>query len=140
MWEKTNQKAYLNNAISFYEKGFYLKNDYYNGINYAYLLNVRSAISKKNYAIADYVLANRIREKVIRICNVLLKKNFNERGDQYWILATLEEAYYALGKKAEYKSFSVKAKRKTKAKWERESTESQIKKLRKLLDKSSVNL
>ena len=26
-----------------YERGFYLRNDYYNGINYAYLLNERAA-------------------------------------------------------------------------------------------------
>lgn len=133
LWEKTNRKEYLNKAISFYEKGFYFKNDYYNGINYAYLLNVRSANSKKNDAIADYVLANRIREEVVKICNKLLKKNFDQRGDQYWVLATLEEAYYALGRDAEYKAVAKKAKRKAKVKWERESTEEQIDKLNKLI-------
>lgn len=133
LWEITNRKAYLNNAITFYEKGFSFKNDYYNGINYAYLLNVRSATSKSNDSIADYVLANRIREKVIAICTKLLKKSYNERGDQYWVLATLEEAYYALGDQANYKTFSTRAKQKSKAKWERQTTEEQIKKLSKLI-------
>jgi hypothetical protein len=29
-------------VIAFYEKGYSIKNDYYNGINLAYLLNVRA--------------------------------------------------------------------------------------------------
>lgn len=137
LWEKTNRKTYLNKAISFYERGFYFKNDYYNGINYAYLLNVRSVNSKGNDVIADYILANRIREKVVKICDKLLKKNFDQRGDQYWVLATLEEAYYALGKVAEYKAIVKKAKRKSKVKWERETTVCQINKLDKLLTRFS---
>src|SRR5918997_1368867 len=35
--------AALQAAIWAHEKGFYLKNDYYNGINFAFLLSVRAA-------------------------------------------------------------------------------------------------
>ena len=44
LWELTRENHYLDEAVRGYERGFYLRNDYYNGINYAYLLNERAAI------------------------------------------------------------------------------------------------
>ncbi len=38
MWENSADHAALNEAIAAYERGFNLRNSYYNGINYAYLL------------------------------------------------------------------------------------------------------
>ncbi len=35
----------LDTAITAYQRGFYIRNDYYNGINFAFLLNVRAAAS-----------------------------------------------------------------------------------------------
>src|SRR5699024_5987333 len=68
IWEETSNKEKLNKAIYYYEKGFYLRNDYYNGINLAYLLNIRSSHQTSlNEAIADYVFANRVRKKIIII-------------------------------------------------------------------------
>jgi hypothetical protein len=133
LWEETHRILYLSKSIAYYERGFYIKNDYYNGINVAYLLNVRSSISKGNEAIADYALANRIRRQVVEICKKLMKNNFKSRSDQYWIVATLEETYFGLQNMSEYKKASIKAKKLAKAKWERQSTEEQIKKLNKLL-------
>src|SRR4029077_530460 len=43
LWNKTGDPAALNAAIRSTERGYYLRNDYYNGINYAFLLNVRAA-------------------------------------------------------------------------------------------------
>ena len=61
-------------AVRSYERGFYLRNDYYNGINLAYLLNVRSAnTATPAEAIADFVQAQRVRREVIEICQELLK-------------------------------------------------------------------
>ena len=37
IWDLTSDPAMLNTAIDAYEKGFYLKRDYYNGINYAFI-------------------------------------------------------------------------------------------------------
>lgn len=42
LWEVNKDRAHLNDAIRAYERGFYLRNDHYNGINFAYLLNVRA--------------------------------------------------------------------------------------------------
>jgi hypothetical protein len=47
----------LTAAIWAHEKGFYLKNDYYNGINLAFLLDFRAAELGGEDAVADRVQA-----------------------------------------------------------------------------------
>src|SRR4030095_9790527 len=42
LWDKTKDEVALDKAIRSYERGFYLRNDYYNGINFAFLLNIRA--------------------------------------------------------------------------------------------------
>ena len=140
LWEETEEKTHLNKSIYFYEKGFYIKNDYYNGINLAFLLNVRSNIQEdNNEAVADYIIANRVRHKVIDICNKLSEsEKFKDRSDQYWILATLEEAYFSLSNKENYLEMKTKAKSLSKQNWERKTTEEQILKIEYLLKNSSL--
>src|SRR4029079_15420903 len=57
LWEVGQGRNDLDEAIWAYEKGFYVKNDYYNGINFAYLLIVRAAVSSGRDTIADMVIA-----------------------------------------------------------------------------------
>lgn len=136
LWESTSERKWLDKAISYYEKGFYIKNDYYNGINFAYLLNVRGSISDKYNSITDYVLATRARHKVISICEALLEHNFDSRDDKYWILATLEEAYFGVGMQNRYLTIKERAESLRIGGWERQTTEEQIGKLAVLLEKS----
>ena len=71
LWDATGATAHLDKAIWAREKGFYVKNDYYNGINLALLLNVRaarSAESQPSEAIADFITAQRIRRRVLALC------------------------------------------------------------------------
>lgn len=138
LWESTKDNAWLDKSIFYYEKGFYIKNDYYNGINYAYLLNERGSISDKNNSIADYVLATRARKKVISICEALLERNFESRGDKYWVLATLEEAYFGIGDQAKYSEIKARAESIVIGEWQRETTEEQIGKLSSLLANSPL--
>ena len=94
---------------------------------------MRASISEGDDNVADSVIARRIREKVISICLNIIDKNFEERNDCYWILASLEEAYFGIKnmeKYLEYKEMSIKY---LKDDWQRESTEEQIKKLSKLI-------
>jgi hypothetical protein len=61
----------IENVIRFvaYERGFYLRNDYYNGINFAFLLNVRAAnAAEPAEAIFDFVRARHVRKEVLSIC------------------------------------------------------------------------
>ncbi len=101
LWDATQAAAHLDLAIWAHEKGFYVKNDYYNGINLAFLLNVRAALktdSDPAEAIADFVVARRTRRGVLRLCESLLESKPGPKGaDEYWIKASMAEAYAGLG-------------------------------------------
>ena len=76
LWATTKELGFLDVAVRAYERGFYLRNDYYNGINFAYLLNERAAVSTdQGEAIADFVQARRVRREVIAICEQWLRVN-----------------------------------------------------------------
>jgi hypothetical protein len=101
LWDETQALPHLDKAIWAHEKGFYVKNDYYNGINLAFLLNVRAALkadSDPAEAIADFILAQRTRRRVLLLCEQLLvSKPAPAAADEYWIKATMAEAYTGLG-------------------------------------------
>jgi hypothetical protein len=124
LWEKSKDTVALNKAIRSYERGFYLRNDYYNGINFAFLLNIRAAHSAglaKNSAdpgetaryraasIADFTQAERIRQEVVAICDRSLgsipvpdeRASAEEKEEylksKYWVVASQAEAYLGTG-------------------------------------------
>ena len=47
LWELDSKPEDLDESIRSYGKGFYLKDDHYNGINYAYMLNVRASVTAR---------------------------------------------------------------------------------------------
>jgi hypothetical protein len=66
---KRTISAVLDEAVRAYERGFYIRNDYYNGINFAFLLNVRAKnTADSEEAIADSFQARRVRKEVVKIC------------------------------------------------------------------------
>ena len=69
LWDNSHDRRMLDGAIAAYERGFYLKQDYYNGINLAFLLDVRASLSpagtERAEAIADAVIARRVRRQVL---------------------------------------------------------------------------
>ena len=95
----TQQMTYLDDAIRFYERGFYVKQDYYNGINAAFMYTQRANIllraGKAFDAIVSYGHGNILRQKVAAICVDLRKDQaaFSRRGDRQWVLLTEAEAY-----------------------------------------------
>jgi hypothetical protein len=146
LWEVTGDHSYLDIAIFAYEKGFYLRNDYYNGINLAYLLNERAAVSDIPDSVADFVLAQRTRKRVLAICNSLLDagRQFPDQ-EEYWIRATMAEAWLGLGDAAKSQESldSAFALASSPSQWMRNSTSEQLRKLSQLLAasplKNSVN-
>jgi hypothetical protein len=136
LYELTQERAYLDAAIAAYEKGFYLRNDYYKGINAAFLFNVRAAVSPPADAIADFVLAQRIRQQVIGICEGLLASS-RRLDDEYWVRATLAEAWLGLGDAQKSQEALDQAAPFAEA-WMRQSTADQLAKLKPLLDKSPL--
>jgi hypothetical protein len=154
LWDLTHKSDDLDTALLSYEKGFYLKNDYYNGINLAYLYNLRASISSGAEAAADFVIARRTRRRVLAICEAWLeaeeqrrKRNKNSVQDaewvekeekrwaeeRYWVLATKAEAWAGLGDDFAAKTAFDEAKALVPTKYMLETTESQMTALKKLL-------
>ena len=160
LWDKARDEVALDKAIRSYERGFYLRNDYYNGINFAFLLNIRSAhagdlaksaadpdeaASHRAGAIADFVQARRVRKEVLSICEQWLKANpappegaTKEAKEQYlknkyWVVASKAEAYLGMGKVAEAEEAYQQAELVAPEAWMIGSTADQRQKLESLL-------
>jgi hypothetical protein len=128
LWNKAKDEIALDKAIRSYERGFHLRNDYYNGINFAFLLNIRAdhgvelaktsgdssvVASHLAAAIADFVQAQRVRKEVLSICEEWLKSNPAPSEDstaeakiqylksKFWVIASQAEAHLGLGKTPE---------------------------------------
>ena len=104
LFELNGDREYLDRAIRFYERGFYVKRDYYNGINAAYMYNLRANLLDERFeAIVNYGHANMIRRLVVDICEELIADEaaFANRGDQEWVYLTLAEAYHGLGRNSD---------------------------------------
>jgi hypothetical protein len=164
LWDRARDAADLDMAIRSYERGFSLRNDYYNGINFAFLLNVRSAhateLAKTSAgpaesarhlatAIADFVQAERVREEVLTICDDWIKSSPvpDEKASdparkqylnsKYWVVATKAEAYLGTGKTAAEATYQ-EAYALEPASWMIEATKEQRGKLEPLLADSPL--
>lgn len=99
LFDIEKDQQFLEKAIWFYEKGFYIGSDYYNGINLAFLFNVNAMETDDKFeAIASFGNAMRVRSKVKEICEAHFKsKGWDTRDDRIWILLTMAEIEFALG-------------------------------------------
>ncbi len=110
LWEEIQNPADLDEAIRAYARGYFIKSDYYNGINYAFMLDVRASSSAGDEALADRVLARRARQGVVAIVDRLLQAPAAgevNSDEPFWIGAAKVEALLGLGRKDE--SASLKA-------------------------------
>ena len=120
LWEIGHQREDLDKAIRAYARGYFIKDDYYNGINFAFLLNVRSNELTGDEAIADRVLARRIRSEVLILCESALAAKRTQvvegqiSGDArtqeelFWIDATRVEALLGLGRQEDSDQLRVR--------------------------------
>jgi len=139
LWDETSDATHLDEAVRGYERGFYLRNDYYNGINLAYLLNVRAAHApSRAEAVADFVQAERVRREVLSICESALTNSALSADDKYWVLATMAEAYLGVGDEAAAQQKFQEASSVASAGWMKDSTQEQMDKLRRLLADSPL--
>jgi tetratricopeptide (TPR) repeat protein len=140
LWElKQDQKA-LDIAIWALEKGFYLKNDHYNGINLAFLLNARAAVSPPRDAITDATLAERVRHRVIAICEkqratpLMNDDGTVDREQMFWVNASLVEALFGTGQTDKAQALKADILADAPESWMPKSLNEQLEKLAKLLD------
>lgn len=156
LYDKGQGADHLERAIRFYGRGYHLRSDRYNGINLAYLMNVRTASpldEKDTEKIADLVFANRLRRRVLEFCERDLRNiaegekraagvescqlQEDQRAhlayDKFWCLATKSEAHFGLGEMAEYQKTRAEAQALGAAEWMLESSDQQIARLKDLL-------
>ena len=152
LWRLTNEKANLDEAVRGYERGFFLRNDYYNGINLAYMLNVRAKALAPDpgEAIADYVQARRVRKEVLLICEKWLVDNpapapgasteAQQEYDEskYFVLATMGEASIGLEDDAAGEQRLTEAYATAPQDWMKATTQEQLTKLKLLLADSPL--
>jgi hypothetical protein len=141
-WELNGKPEDLEESIRSYGKGFTLKDDYYNGINYAFVLNVRASVSpNKSDAIADFVWAERVRFRVIELSEQRLAlgvkdEEGNEDKEQlFWLRATLIEALIGTGQRDRAASLKDQAIKEAPEPWMAGSLNEQLGKLDALLAK-----
>jgi MAP3K TRAFs-binding domain len=145
LWDQAQNRDDLDEAVKAYGRGYYIKNDYYNGINYAFMLDLRASLSAGDDAIADRVLARRVRFDVLSICDQLMQaaptaQQQPNSDELFWIGATKAEALLGLGRKAEAEALKadIVAKERERlgsnqAQWKEAILVSQLDRLAKLL-------
>ncbi len=106
LWELDGRPEDLGTSINAYSRGFYLKQDFYNGVNFAFLLELRALQSaragEREEAIADKVLARRVRTETLGYLAPQIADAAELPLDKrYWIIASKWEALAGLGRDAE---------------------------------------
>lgn len=98
-FDLSREQADLDQAVKYYARGFYVKQDYYNGINYAFMLTLKAEQSSDRVeSLGHFANSNFVRRQVIEICQRLIHQpDFNDRPDQNWVYLTLAEAHIGLG-------------------------------------------
>jgi len=169
LFEKNKKVDHLVRAIKYYARGYYLRDDYYNGINLAFLLNLRADTTLDPTdadRIADVVVANRTRREVVEICDRELKSIQERRkraadhagsaeldqlredqrksdyAQHFWCLATKAEAHFGLGEADQYKTTREQALKLVPPpdSWMVETLDKQLGQLRPLLEKHGALL
>lgn len=99
IWMDTKDITFLNKAISFYNRGYTIKKDYYNGENLALchfekakqLRDTENANNKD--VVFNEVSAEKIFSSVLEITEGIIESiNFDERSDVKWVYATAAKA------------------------------------------------
>jgi hypothetical protein len=104
LWDETRDREALDQSVFAYARGFYIKRDYYTGINYAFMLDDRARMQDAaDECIADRVLARRTRRQVLRIVETALDAlpkdasgQVQNPAEKYWLEATRVEALLGL--------------------------------------------
>ena len=160
LWGATQNREDLDESVKAYARGYYIKNDYYNGINYAFMLDVRASCSAGDEALVDRLLARRVRKDVLKISDRLLQAAAAAAAappgvkpdgpavspnDLFWIGATKVEAVFGLGRRDEAKTLKAEIVEKERqrlitagrdgdaVKWMEASLDDQLKELGELL-------
>jgi hypothetical protein len=147
LFKLTGEEHSLEEALFALERGFYIQNDYYNGINLAFMLDhkaVRKPAMERNELRA---VARHVRRRVKTICLRQLTVIEKTQGDpdlsaedrsalhdrRFWVLATLFETAVGLGDEEEVSAWKHRKDVAAAADWMKSVSEEQANELRELL-------
>ena len=121
----------------FVRAGFFLKQDYYNGINLAFLMDVRASLvdaaRDRAEAVADAVLARRVDVTGPGVLRPGARGGEVSAAHKSWIMATKWEAAVGLEDPAHVAEYRAEAERMPVAGWMLDSTRSQVARLEELI-------
>lgn len=122
---------YLDEAIYYYNKGYIIQKDYYNGENYANCLLLKT---KKDGLTDEEVIylkfANKnVRKEIIRI----IESNLKAGEINFWMYATLSVCYFCLGEDRNYKKYQDEFYKSCRTEWEKQTYEDTIDELKDLI-------
>ena len=126
-------------AIDALDRGFKLKRDHYNGINLAFMLDMRASRARGDERIADRVDARRVRQRVAEICRAQLAAGIigdtpeKAQEERFWVKASLAEADLGLGDQAAKQRLEAAAIEENAKDWMIETARDQLRKVERLL-------
>ena len=160
LYECGEGDQHLEESIMYYQRGYYLLNNRYNGINLAMTLLYHATsnlVSSNQERIADLIFAHRTWKRVLYLCDrdwtLIQEKEKNDQAlihdgtkdgeelqeyynsQRYWILVNRAESYYGLGDFAAYRKYEEESKNIPFHPWQQESFTEQISKLASELKK-----
>jgi hypothetical protein len=100
LYEQNKELKYLYSSLEYYERGYYVKQDYYNGINVAFLYTLKASLSDDKFEIySNYGQAIKIWKSISeKWIAVIESQEFVDRADKEWMYFTIAEAYLGLDK------------------------------------------
>jgi tetratricopeptide (TPR) repeat protein len=98
LWVERQERADLDRAIGFYQRGFFIRRDSYNGENLATCLDLRAELQKDDDdKFFDRMSAKKVRLAIIEeLGGIIAQPSFADRSDRKWIHATLANCHFAL--------------------------------------------
>ena len=134
LYEITGEISDLKKSLKYYQRGFYIANDYYTGVNTAFILTLMSSLSDDAERMAYSKMAEMVRSEVLAICTSMMKmKDANKRDDYTWILQTKAECEFGLGKIREYETTVQFIEMLPNSQFNRSSFDEQMEKLKALI-------
>lgn len=119
LYRLNNNFDYLDEAIEYYNKGYIIKKDYYNGENYANCLAMKTKkndITDEERGFLRYEI-----KKVYTDVISIIEGSLENEEENYWMYATLSVAYFYLGNEKQYLEYQTIFYSRTEAEWEKET-------------------
>lgn len=124
MWLSNSDVECLKRAISYYEKGFQIRSDYYTGENYALCLDMMSEVEQEEDEKTYYkIAAKKARKQIVKILEDI-EDSVEEGGissEIKWAIATLSNCYYGLNDDYKGSQFEKLFMLLAEAEWEKET-------------------